>query len=741
MIGQTVSHFRVIAELGSGGMGVVYRAEDLRLGRMVALKFLPRELSTDASAKARFVTEAKATSALDHPSICTVYEIDETADGRLFIAMACYEGETLKARLARDLPTEGEATRTVEQVALGLARVHEFAIVHRDIKPANIFLCRDGQVKLLDFGVAKLAGQTRVTRTGSLVGTVCYMSPEQVQGTDVDARSDLFSLGVVFYEMLTGVLPFRGDNPTAVLFAILHSDPPAVATLNRGLSTSVQMICARALAKRPDRRYQSAAELLDDLARVARGGEPIPRPRPSIAVLPFDDLSPDRDQGYFCDGIVEDLINDLAHLEDLRVVARSSAFAFRGRQTDVQEIGRRLDVPVLLTGSIRKVGNRLRVNVQLVDAADSTQLWSERYDRDLTDVFAIQDEIVLAVVAELKVKLFGAEHATIEKEPAVGISTYNLYLKGRYHWNERTESGLREAIEYFDEAIAREPNFVLAHVGLAESYNMLGAYGYCAPGEVYPRVKSAARRALDIDPANAEAHASLGWALYEYDWDWPGAEREFRCAIELKPGYSVARMWYAHFLMLQGRLDEAIREFENALLVDPLALIAHANIGCCHHFARRHDQAKDILRATLEMNAGFLMARIYLGWTLLAEGNPAAAIEELRRAIGEAQDYSMAVSSLGYAYGVAGDRDAARATLEQLERLAAERHIPAFDSALVHLGLGDTEMALQGLEIAVTNREMWISYLKMSPLVDRLRCEPRFQRVLARAGLASGTAG
>jgi serine/threonine-protein kinase len=359
----------------------------------------------------------------------------------------------------------------------------------------------------------------------------------------------------------------------------------------------------------------------------------------------------------------------------------------------------------------------------------------------LTDVFAIQDEIALAVVDILKVKLLGDERLAITRTPVLDVATYNLYLKGRYHWNERSESGLLNAVRCFEEAVAREPDYALAHVGLADTFNMIGAYGYAPPGVVYARAKAAVHRALEIDPASAEAHASLGWVLYECDWDWNGAEAEFRRAIALKPAYSVARMWYAHFLMVQGRLDEAIQEFGQALTVDPFSLIAHANIGCCHYYADRLERAKEVLCATLEMNSDFFSARLYLAWAHLAAGEHTEAITELVRAAGGLQAYSMAVSSLGYAYGIAGETASAQAVLARLGVLAGSRHIPAFDFALVHLGLGDVEQSLRWLEESFANHEMWISYLKIHPLLDRIRGESRFQAILAGAGFAGSDGG
>jgi serine/threonine protein kinase len=479
MIGKTISHYKIIEKLGEGGMGVVYKAEDTRLKRTVALKFLPPELVQSAEWKERFIREAQAAAALDHPCICHTYEIDEV-EGQTLIAMAYVEGQTLSEKIASGPLDVAESLDIVKQVAEGLSHAHGQGIVHRDIKPANIMLDSAGRTRIMDFGLAKLAGKTRLTKTASVMGTVAYMSPEQARGdTAIDHRTDIWSLGVLLYEMLTGRLPFDAPTDAVLLYKILHEEPEPIAGLLGTLPIALTRAIEKTMQKDPRNRYRDMAELVRDLravrSRLAAAAE---SRSPSIAVLPFVDMSPGRDQEYFCDGMSEALINELTHIEDLKVIARTSAFSFKGKSVNVRDIGRELEVGTILEGSVQKAGNRLRITAQLVDTERGHHLWSERFDREMDDLFAIQDEITLAIVGKLKPKLLGEQQSRLAKRPTVDREAYSLCLKGRWYAAQHTEEGLRKAFEYYNEAIQKDPNCAIAYAGLAILYVLLAVFAF-----------------------------------------------------------------------------------------------------------------------------------------------------------------------------------------------------------------------------------------------------------------------
>nr|MBC8450733.1 protein kinase [bacterium] len=639
MIGKTISHYRIIEKLGEGGMGVVYKAEDSRLERPVALKFLsPRAMGTEEDQE-RFVHEAKAAASLNHANICTIYEIAD-ADGKTFIAMEYVEGENLRVRMKSAPFSLDEALTIAVDIGKGLAAAHAKGIVHRDIKPANIVVTPNRVVKIMDFGLARVAGGAQLTRPGTTLGTVAYMSPEQARGDDVDGRTDIWSLGVVLYEMLTGRRPFLGDRDMAVIYSILNEDPRPPIHPRPDMPEALEAILKKALAKNRDTRYASVLEFVSDISAVGHAlktGAPAtlampsagaqPRTGPSVAVLAFANLSADPAQEYFCDGMAEEIINALAQLEGLHVVARTSSFAFKGKNEDVREMGRQLGVKTLLEGSVRRAGNRLRVMTQLINVADGCHVWSERFDREMEDVFAIQDEISLAVVEALKMRLLGEEKSKVVKRHTESVKAYRAYLKGRYHWFIRSSGDIEKAIEYLKEAVAIDPEYALAYAGLADCYGVLPMYRPVAPEEVYPKAKAAAMKALELDDSLAEAHSALGCIKDNYEWDWNGAEREIERAIALNPGYATAYQWKAESLITRGRFDEAVEVMNKARELDPLSLFMNARVGLAFCYARRYDEAKDILETTLEVDPGFAQARYFLSMVYSMEGRYEEAIE------------------------------------------------------------------------------------------------------------------
>jgi serine/threonine protein kinase/tetratricopeptide (TPR) repeat protein len=744
MIGKTVSHYRIIEKLGEGGMGVVYKAEDTKLRRTIALKFLPAGFMSDPEAKQRFVREAQAASALEHPNVCNIHEIGETEDGLLFICMACYDGESLREKTGRGPLGLEEALRIASQVARGLSKAHEDGIVHRDIKPANILITSDGQAKILDFGLAKLAQEPRLTRAGFATGTVAYMSPEQARGEDVDCRTDVWALGVVIHEMVSGRLPFRGEHPHAVIRAILEKEPEPLITAASGVGGGLERIVARALTKKADDRYQSAAEILADLESLMRAlgsAAPTqiaetPKCRPSIAVLPFTNMSADPEQEYFCDGMTEEVINALAQLEGLHVVARTSAFAFKGEKIDLREVGRKLNVETVLEGSVRKSGTRLRIAAQLIDVRDGYHLWSKRYDRQMEDVFAIQDEISRFIVDTLKVRLLRDEKAGITGRRTDDIEAYNLYLKGRYYWNERRPSLVLKAQTCFRQAIERDPGFAQAYAGLADTYGVIENWNMCTRDEaeqILREAEKAALKAIELDDV-AEAHASLGWGKMALYRDWHGAEAEFARAIELNPGYATARQWQSIHLRVMGRQEEALQAIRQAHELDPLSPIIGTLVGETLSAVGRLDEAKEQLERTLEMHPLFGLAHVELAKLYLKKEMFDMARASIERALsvpgGEAWQ-----AGIAYMLAVTDEQDKAREELRRLEQSSEGGRTPRTIIAAIYWALGDKDRTFELLEEACRSRSSDIIAVFTESLIDEFRTDPRYAALRREAGL------
>jgi len=743
MLGETISHYKILEKIGEGGMGIVYKAKDLKLDRLVALKFLPLHLSADEEEKQRFIHEAKTASALDHPNICNIHEIDEVSiEDRdlMFICMAYYQGETLEKKIGHRQLKIDEAINIAIQVSEGLARAHEAGIVHRDIKPANIMITDRDEVKILDFGLAKLRGRTKLTKTGTTLGTLAYMSPEQARGDEMDHRSDIFSFGAVLYEMLTNLPAFKKDNDGAVVYSILEGEPEPMAGLRTGVPMELERIVSKALAKNPDHRYQYVEEMRVDLKggltlKVRKDSGYGPEKDESLAVMPFSNASGKEEIEYLSDGITESLITNLSQISNFKVISRTSVFHYKGQQIEIRKVARELNVNKLLLGWVNQRADNVSIGIELVEGRDNSQIWGEQYTRKFTDVVQIQEEIVRDISTKLKLKLTKKEKKSISKHYKIGNEAYQLFLNGRYHWNKRTAVSFKQSISFYEQAIEKDPTYALAYTGLSDSYALIGIYGYLPAKDVWPKAKAAALKAKKLDPDMAEAHNALGAVESSYEWNWVKAEKEFQYSISLKPNYATAHQWYAGQLWILGKFDEALSEIGKAQEIDPLSLQICTDVGRLHCYAGDYDLAVQEYQKVLELDSNFFPAHLWLGLTLLEKRDFGLAIKSLQTALTLSGKYAAVTATLGYAFGISGNRAEAEKIMKELKNRARNEYIQPTYFAWVHVSLNELDAAFKYFDKAFDERSWWLVYTKIWPFPEQMIRDARYTKLLKKIGL------
>jgi len=743
MIGTTLGHYRIVDKIGEGGMGEVYRAHDERLDRDVAIKVLHEAVAQDADRLARFELEAKAVAKLDHPNILAIHQLG-THEGSPFIVTELLDGESLRKRIPPGGMPWQETAEIGAAVAEGLAAAHRQNIVHRDLKPENIFLTSDGRVKILDFGLARIVlpadeeGDTATltpggTVAGTVMGTVGYMSPEQAAGRSVDTRSDLFSLGTILYEMLGGRRPFEDDSAVGTLAALLRDDPPPLV----GVDPKVARLVKRCLQKDVAERFQSAVEVKSAIEECLMPGAD--RERASIAVLPFANMSGAKEDDYLCEGLAEEIINVLTRIPGLRVIARTSSFAIGRMELDVREAGARLDVGHILEGSVRRAGQRVRVTAQLVTTSDGSHLWSERFDRDLIDIFALEDELAEAIAERLRVELKQDDRG--QRRPEINPEAHALFLEGRHYFAKGTPDAMAQAKERFDRAIELDPTFALAFDSLAELHWYLGFFGGVPPREAFSQGMWHALRALELDDTLAETHALLGMLRKELDYNWPEVEREFRRARDLNRESPVVRLRYAiSGLLPHGRIDEAAAEVDAALQSDPLSLLVRWWVGTMAYLERRPERMLDEGRHMVALDPTHFLGHLVVGMGWIECGAADEAVTALERARELSGGIPITLGYLAFAYGRAGRRDDACKLLDQMEMMAAKAYVPPSALALGHVGLDDWDAAFHWWDQAVEVRDPIIVPIKTFPFFDPVRDDPRYREILRRMNLSEDRA-
>ena len=758
--GASLGPYEVLASLGAGSMGEVYRAHDRRLGRDVAIKVLPPALAQDAAALTRFEREAKLLASLSHPNILTLYDVGSEA-GVSFVVMELLQGENLQARIDRAPLPWPDSLDVALAVADGLEAAHANTIVHGDLKPENIFVTVGGLVKIVDFGLARpqaLAGAMHTSRAptwvepdaGVLAGTVLYMSPEQVRGTPGDTRSDLFAFGCTLHAMLTGAPPFRGGSVGEVLAAILRDPVPALAPAHE-IPAALEQVLHACLRKEPAERLQSARELRIALRAVADGAvqwsAPVAKPPrrrrgrtiDSLAILPFSPSGTDPGTEYLCDGLTDRLIDTLSKLPRLRVMALATVLRYKGRSVDPQVVGREMNVRAVLTGRAVSRGETLTLQFELVDTQDGARLWGDQHSCEVCDIQELQETLAAQISAQLRIELLQKEKKRMHRRHTASSEAFRLYLQGRYSWNKRTRDGLMKSIELFGLASQQDPSFPLAYAGLADAYSLLGGFGYLPPREAYAKSKQEALRALALDPTLAEAHAALATVQYRFDWDWSGADKSFRLAIQHNPGYAIAHHWYGVYLTLMGRFEPGLAAVDRALELDPLSVSVHWTRGYVLYYNRRPDDAIAQYQRALAIDPTFARVHVDIGLVHVQQGLHAQGIEEIRKGIDLLEPIPGLLATLGYAYAHAGDHAEAERILAELQALAKRHYVSPYTIALIHVGMQAHDAAFDWLEKSLDLREDALASLRINPRFDPLRPDPRFARLLERIGLPAAT--
>ncbi len=791
MIGQTVSHYRILEKLGEGGMGVVYKAEDTKLKRQVALKFLPADLTRDPEAKSRFVHEAQAAAALNQANIVTVHEINEH-EGQVFIVMEYMEGQTLKdmipveARHAVPLPIT-DAITIASQIAQGLAKAHEKGIVHRDLKPANVFVTSDHVAKILDFGIAKLAhGQTRLTKTGTTMGTVAYMSPEQAMGKEVDRRADIWSLGVVLYEMLTGNPPFRGEYEQALIYSIINEEPEPLSKSRPDIQSGLENIVSHALAKNPANRYQTMEEFLADLKAVAEGLKPLKARRQwargkifgikkiyvyatlavvsvlfglnaggirsqffrllgggpvraiRLAVLPFANLSGDPEQEYFSDGMTQEMITQLGRLHPkvLSVIARLSVMRYKKSDKPIDQVGRELGVDYVLEGSARREAGRVRISAELIAVRDQTQLWADTYEREMSGILALQNDVAQKVADALAIRLLPSEKAQLAEARPVNPEAHEAYLRGSFHWMKATPGDLDIAEKYFDLSLEKDPSYAPAYAGRAWVWIVRNQFGLAPPKEAGPKAKAAALRAIELDENLAGAHEALASVRTWIDWDWDGARESWRRSLELNPNVANAQALYAHFLMIMGHGEEALIHSERAVVLDPLNPLFHGWHAVVLYSQRRYDEAIASAREAQRLQPDHYVASFALQIAYEKKGMKKEALEAAKLLARVAYQDPRIEAALDEGYAQGGYAEAMKRAAEFLVARLPKTYCLPGDIAWYYSMAGEKDKAFEWFERALKVHDPGMPYL--GTYYDSLRPDPRYQSLLKRIGLPSG---
>ncbi len=796
MIGQTISHFKILEKLGEGGMGEVYKAEDTKLHRLVAIKVLPPQALVSEQDKIRFAHEAQAAASLNHPNIAMIFEFDEI-DGQAFIAMEYVEGETLKGKIReRPLPVN-DAVNIAIAVAEGLTKAHEKGIIHRDIKSDNVMISRDGVVKIMDFGLAEIAGRSRVTKEGMTVGTAAYMSPEQARGEKLDQRTDIWSLGVVLYEMVTGRFPFPGEYEQAIVYQILNEEPEPITSLRSNVPMELERIAKKAMQKDRANRYQHVDEMLTDLkshrkeiesgeakeqlakaairkekqtylywgvaalvAVLLVAGLYLFRGRSktidSIAVLPLENLSADPEQEYFADGMTDALIANLGRISSLRVTSRTSVMQYKKARKPLPEIARELNVDAVIEGSVLRSGDRVRITAQLIHAPTDRHLWAQSYDRDVRNILTLQSEVARTIAEEIHIKLTPRQQASLARIGVVNSQSHEAYLKGTYHYNR---GRLETAMDYFKQAIELDPNYAPAYAGLARCYYFLGLFGVLPANEAFPKMKETASRALEKDETLPEAHSYLALAILHHDWNWVEAEREFKRALDLNPSQADIHHDYAHYLMSVGRGEESLAESKRATELDPLSLFLTSCLGWHRLFAQQYDWSIEQSLKVLQMDPEFIWAHMILGWAYEQKSMFDKAITEFQNSITLSQGGVLAfaalgeklargrcgvvlsggdvlaMAALGHAFAVSGKRQEALEVLAKLNERLKRSYVSAYDIATVHAGLGDKDQTFEWLTKAYEERSSWLVHINWDPRFASLHSDPRFATLLKKIGL------